>query len=145
MGRAMTQPKTRSTSSAHRLMLLSGTDLLSIQWGEVEPKVYFGILYLAVAATLITFFIGQNGAIRLGPTEASAYGFLTPAFVIGLNLLAFETAFEWRTMPGILLVSAAVIVIQRETNPASTANSRTERRTTNKQSELALIPTGACK
>jgi drug/metabolite transporter (DMT)-like permease len=127
------------------LMLLSGTDLLSIQWGEVEPKVYFGILYLAVATTLITFFIGQIGAIRLSPTKASAYSFLTPAIVIGLNLLAFATAVEWQALPGILLVSAAVIVIQRETIPQSTAISSTEKRTKKKHSEMILIQTGASK
>jgi drug/metabolite transporter (DMT)-like permease len=107
------------------LMLLSGTDLLSIQWEAIEPKVYCGLLYLAVACTLITFLIGQYAAVRLSPTKASAYSLLTPAIVIGLNMLVFQSAIEWRALPGILLVGAAVVAIQRETDLKSFHAGRT--------------------
>lgn len=103
------------------LILLSGTDLWNVQWSEVKPKVYYGVLYLAVACTLITFFILQHCTVRLSPTKASAYSLLTPAFVIGINLLVFRLPFEWATLPGILLVIASLIVIQRETNLTSSS------------------------
>lgn len=99
--------------------------MLSIQWKAIEPKVYYGLMYLAVASTLITFFVGQYGAVRLSPTKASAYSLLTPAFVIGLNMLVFNSAFEWATLPGVLLVGAAVVAIQRETDLKSFQEDRT--------------------
>jgi hypothetical protein len=42
-----------------------------------------------------------------------------------LNMLVFQSAIEWRALPGILLVGAAVVAIQRETDLKSIHAGRT--------------------
>ncbi|WP_428035289.1 DMT family transporter [Amphritea sp.] len=96
------------------LLLLSMPNLGQIAWTEVDINVYLGVLYLAVFTTLVSFFLLQLGTITLGATQVAAYGFLTPIFVVILNLLFGSAVFQWQLLPGIVLVLIAMLLVQRD-------------------------------
>ena len=102
------------------LFLLSASKLSSIDWLSVELSVYGGILYLSLFTTLVSFFLIQFGTVKIGPTKVAAYSFLTPLFVIGLSILIGLESFETATIPGIILVLGAVLLIQYDTQHAKT-------------------------
>ncbi len=96
------------------LLLLSLPDIQQIHWPDVSYRAFTGALYLALFTTLITFYLVQFGTLRLGATRVSAYSFLTPVFVMILNQLISPAPFIWSLLPGLLLVSLAMLLIQWE-------------------------------
>lgn len=94
------------------LFILSANSLAIVDWQGVETRVYLGVLYLSVFATLLTFFLLQLGTVNLGATKVAAYGFLTPIFVIALGLIFGLDSIELATLPGIGLVFVAMYLIQ---------------------------------
>ncbi|MDO6564401.1 DMT family transporter [Amphritea sp. 1_MG-2023] len=102
------------------LLLLSLPSLNGIAWHAVDLKVYLGILYLAIFTTLISFFLLQLGTLILGATQVAAYSFLTPMFVLILNILIGAMSLQWSLLPGIILVIIAMLLVQKE--PVSPRN-----------------------
>ena len=96
------------------LLLLSLPTLNQIEWQAVDSQVYLGILYLAIFTTLISFFLLQLGTLVLVATQVAAYSFLTPVFVVILNLFIGSAVFQWQLLPGIAFVLIAMILVQRE-------------------------------
>lgn len=95
------------------LLLLAGNSIFTVDWIEVQPKVWAGVLYLAFFTTVISFFLTQYSIPHLGPTRVMAYSYLYPALVLGLDLTFGN---EWpggRVLPGIIVVLLAMVVIQR--------------------------------
>ncbi len=95
------------------LLILSFSRLDQIVWQDLEIKVYAGLLYLSVFTTLGSFFVLQFSTVKLGATNVSAYGFLTPIFVIILSVVIGLDTFEWMTLPGIVLVLLSMFLIQK--------------------------------
>ena len=95
------------------LLAASAKNIMYIEWYNIEQKVYFGILYLSLFSTLVTFFLVNFSTVRIGATKVAAYGFLTPVFVIAISVFAGMETFEWVIVPGLLLILAAMVVIQR--------------------------------
>lgn len=99
---------------AFLLLIVSTETILTVEWYNVKSSVYGGILYLSLFATLITFFLLQLCVVKIGATKVAAYGFLTPIFVILISILVGMGKLELVTLPGILLVIAAMFIIQKE-------------------------------
>lgn len=95
------------------LLIFSGPRLLNIHWPEVELMVWTGILYLAVFTTIITFFLTQFSTIHIGPTRVMAYSYLYPLLVIILEWSLGRGLPPISTLPGIIIVLAAMPVLQR--------------------------------
>ncbi|MGF1686051.1 DMT family transporter [Photobacterium japonica] len=83
-------------------------------WQQLPATVYWGLLYLVVFTTLLSFFLQQLGALTLGAARSAAYSLLTPVFVMGMSFFLEPHAFSWIVLPGILLVVMGLIFIQRE-------------------------------
>jgi len=96
------------------LLIGSGKGIVDIDWFEIERPVYSGIAYLAVFSTLITFFLLHYCTVRLGATKTSAYGFLTPVFVVLLSVLLGMEEFEAVLAPGLFMIVVAMLMIQRD-------------------------------
>ena len=96
------------------LTVISWQDMGQINWRGVALNVYAGIAYLSVFTTLITFFLMQFGIVRIGATKASAYNFIIPVFVILLGIISRMEHFSPVTVPGILLIVVAMVLIQRD-------------------------------
>ena len=94
------------------LLLLSGQRLLVIEWGAVSATVWLGICYLALFTTVITFFLTQYSIAFLGPTRVMAYSYLYPTLVLLLDVVMGRGLPQPQVIPGVLVVLAAMFVIQ---------------------------------
>ncbi|PCJ32553.1 MAG: EamA family transporter [Gammaproteobacteria bacterium] len=101
------------------LLIASGASLSSVEWNLISVKTYSGILYLAFFTTLISFFLLQLCIMKIGATKVAAYNFLTPIFVIMISVV-LENEFELITLPGIILVIVAMLIIQYESSQKET-------------------------
>ena len=101
------------------LLLLGGSKLMTVSWVDVSLRVWLGIGYLAVFSTIITFFLTQYALLFLGPTRVAAYSYLYPGLVLVLELFFGNVWPGIQILPGIVIVLAAMIVIQQMKNIGS--------------------------
>ena len=94
-------------------LLLANSALWTMTWGDVPLFAYGGVASIAIASTVISFFLMQWGAIRLGPTRVQSYSYLLPAFVLAIDWAIGKGLPPLLTIPGIVIVIAASLVIQR--------------------------------
>ncbi len=95
------------------LLLLAGPKLLTVSWPDVSFRVWIALSYLAVFSTIITFFFTQYALLFLGPTRVAAYSYLYPGLVLLLDLYFGGSWPGVQILPGIVIVLAAMVVIQR--------------------------------
>jgi drug/metabolite transporter (DMT)-like permease len=95
------------------LLLFSARNFIGSGVTLIAPSVWFGIVYLAIFTTIITFFLTQYATLRIGPTRVMAYSYLYPAFVLLINWgWGLETP-TTKTLPGIITVLLAMLVVQQ--------------------------------
>lgn len=94
------------------LLLIAGPKLFSVAWSDVSFTVWGGIGYLAICATIFSFFVTQYAILFLGPTRVASYSYLYPALVLVLQVIFKGTWPGVGVLPGIALVLAAMFVIQ---------------------------------
>ena len=94
-------------------LVLANSALWTMDWGEVPLFAYGGVAYIALGGTVVAFFLMQWGTIRIGPTRVQAYSYLLPAFVLAIDWAFGKGLPPVLTAPGILIVIAASLVIQR--------------------------------
>lgn len=95
------------------LLLVAGSDLPRVDWGRVPLQLWLGVAYLAVFTTIITFFLTQYAVPVLGPTRVMAYSYLYPGLVLVLELALGHGLPPLPVIPGVLVVLAAMFVLQR--------------------------------
>ncbi|MDH3393546.1 MAG: DMT family transporter, partial [Desulfobulbaceae bacterium] len=81
------------------------------------PAVWAGIAYLAVFSTLITFFLTHFATPRIGSTRVMAYSYFYPALVLVLDWLLGQDLPPLMTLPGVIIVLLATVVLQRGVEP----------------------------
>lgn len=96
------------------LLILSAKLIIYVDWHNVKQSVYFGIVYISLFSTLATFFLVNYSTVRIGATKVAAYGFLTPVLVIAISILTGMEEFELIIVPGLVLILAAMIIVQRD-------------------------------
>ena len=69
--------------------------------------------YLAVFTTLVTFFVFQWSATVIGPTKVMSYTYLNPVLVIVIGVVLGQEVPPLVIIPGLLLIFAATLVLQR--------------------------------
>ncbi len=94
------------------LLLLNNSAVWNTAWGDVEFDVFIGIVYLAIFSTIITFFVQQHSTVRIGPTRVTAYSYLNPALVVGIEWTIGRGLPTAMTLPGVAIVFLATIVLQ---------------------------------
>jgi drug/metabolite transporter (DMT)-like permease len=94
------------------LLLLAGPQALTVSWADVPLKVWGGITYLAIGATIFSFFVTQYAILFLGPTRVASYSYLYPALVLVLEIVFYGTWPGWKILPGVALVFGAMLIIQ---------------------------------
>ncbi|MDD5758860.1 MAG: DMT family transporter [Desulfobulbaceae bacterium] len=95
------------------LLLLSYPKLATIDWQGIEFRIWAGILYLAFFSTIVTFYLTHLATPYLGPTRVMAYSYFYPSFVLAINWILGNGLPPLATLPGILVVSLSIIVLQR--------------------------------
>ncbi len=109
------------TTGAVWLFILSAPRLSEVAWNTIPVSVYAGIAYLAVFTTLVTFFVFQWSTGIIGPTKVMSYAFLNPAIVLGFGVILGKPAPPPETYPGLLIILAATVVLQRARTPSTGA------------------------
>lgn len=94
------------------LLLFAGSELPTVAWSAVPLFVWGGIAYLAVFTTIVTFFLTQYAVPYLGSTRVMAYSYLYPGLVLVIDLVLGHGLPPARVIPGVLVVLAAMVVLQ---------------------------------
>lgn len=81
-------------------------------WEKLPASVFWGLAYLALFTTLLSFFLQQLGAVTLGAARTSAYSLLTPVFVMAMSFYLDPQLFDWALLPGVVLVVVGLSLIQ---------------------------------
>jgi drug/metabolite transporter (DMT)-like permease len=96
-------------------MMLAGTLLLGLyawpavlatDWTALPGIVWVTLVYVAVAASAMTFVLLQYASLRLPAAKVMAYTYLVPAWVI-----LWEIALHGAVPPGLVLVGIAMTVL----------------------------------
>jgi len=87
---------------------------IPLHWDKVDSSMFTYLLYLSIAATLITAYLYQKATVILGPKKVMAYVYLNPA-TIGILLLVFEgVSMNAFTTLGIIISSFATLRLLKE-------------------------------
>lgn len=95
------------------LLAIANRQVWTTDWAAVGVDVWLGIVYLAIFSTIGSFYLFQYTSLRIGPTRVVSYNYLTPALVL---LVDWGFGKGWppaMTFPGIAIVVAAMLVLQR--------------------------------
>lgn len=101
------------TMNAGWCLLIANSALWTTPWLDVPAFAYGGIAYIAIGSTVISFFLIQSGTIKIGPTRVQSYSYLLPTFVLLIDWAIGKGLPTIATIPGIFIVLAASLVIQR--------------------------------
>ncbi len=95
------------------LLLVSGHQLNTIDWSGVPLSIWFGVSYLALFTTVISFFLTQYSIPYIGPTRVMAYSYLYPTLVLLIDMLLGKGWPGVGVLPGVLIVLSAMFVLQK--------------------------------
>jgi drug/metabolite transporter (DMT)-like permease len=54
---------------------------IPLEWSKIEGELIYYMIYLIVGATLMTVYLYQEAAIKIGPKKLMAYVYLNPAAI----------------------------------------------------------------
>lgn len=86
--------------------------LLQTDLGAVRIGVWFGIAYLAVFSTAITFFLSTMGSLTLPAFKVMSYTYLTPAVVAVCAAVLFGELPSLSVVAGIVMVMSVTFLLQ---------------------------------
>ncbi|WP_339948858.1 DMT family transporter [uncultured Albimonas sp.] len=96
------------------IVALATGSIFSTDWSAMPPIVWGAIVYLALGATALTFFLLQFAAMRLPSGKVMAYGYLVPSFIV---LWEGLFAGQWpgpSVLAGIGVTIVAMLLLLRE-------------------------------
>lgn len=96
------------------LTLYGARELVATDWGALPARVWWVLLYLAFCASSMTFVLLQYAALRLPSAKVMAYTYLTPAWVIGWEIVLGHGAPRGLVLVGIALTVLALGMLLKE-------------------------------
>lgn len=87
--------------------------IAATDWGNLPGVVWAAIVYLAVMATALTFFLVQFATLRLPSAKVMAYGYLVPVFVILWEGLLGHGWIAGPVWFGVIAVIAGLLLLLR--------------------------------
>ncbi|WP_294981449.1 DMT family transporter [Tabrizicola sp.] len=88
------------------LALYAGPAVLATDWATLPWVVWVTLVYVAVAASALTFVLLQYASLRLPAAKVMAYTYLVPSWVI-----LWEIILHGSVPPGLVLVGVALTVL----------------------------------
>lgn len=88
------------------LMIYAWPALLATDWAALPGIVWVTLVYVAVAASAMTFVLLQYASLRLPAAKVMAYTYLVPSWVI-----LWEIALHAATPPGLVLVGVVLTML----------------------------------
>ncbi|MFW2544216.1 DMT family transporter [Primorskyibacter sp. 2E107] len=102
------------TAGALLLALWAWRDILATDWAALPGIVWVTLLYVALAATALTFLILRFATLRLPSAKVMAYSYLTPSWVILWEMALGQGMPQAMVLPGVALTAAALLMLLRE-------------------------------
>jgi drug/metabolite transporter (DMT)-like permease len=93
------------------LILPGAPAIRSVDLAQLQPVIWFAIVYLAVVTTVITFMLLQFASMRLPAPKVLAYGYLTPSFIIVLEGLIGHGWVHPSVAAGALVTACGLLVM----------------------------------
>ena len=87
---------------------------ISFEWYKIEGELFYYILYLSIASTIVTLFLYQKSAIVLGSKKLMAYVYLSPAIVAIMSYFWIDTEITSGILLGIVISVFATVVLLRQ-------------------------------
>ncbi len=92
--------------------------ILATDWGALPPIVWITILYVAIAASAITFTLMQFASLRLPSAKVMAYTYLTPTWVILWEIALGRGLPPALIIVGVGLTALALLLLLKDEGPA---------------------------
>lgn len=96
------------------LILWGWSDLLETDWAALPAIVWITILYVAIAASSVTFVLIQYASLRLPSSKVMAYTYLVPSWVIIWELLLWGAVPPLMIIGGVVLTTVALVMLLKE-------------------------------
>jgi drug/metabolite transporter (DMT)-like permease len=87
---------------------------IPLEWHKIEGELFYYVLYLALASTILTLFLYQKSAALLGSKKLMAYLYLSPAIVAVMSYFYKDVSISWSVFVGIVISLFATIILLRE-------------------------------
>ena len=102
------------TAGSLILCLWTGRDLWETDWAALPAIVWWTMLYVAVAATGITFLILRYATLRLPAAKVMAYTYIVPSCVILWELALGQGVSSAWVLPGVALTAVALLLLLKD-------------------------------
>ncbi|WP_323767231.1 DMT family transporter [Antarctobacter sp.] len=102
------------TAGSVMLCLWAGPELLSMDWAALPVIVWWTILYVALAATAVTFLILRYATLRLPAAKVMAYTYIVPSCVILWELALGRGVPTAMILPGVALTAFSLLLLLKD-------------------------------
>jgi drug/metabolite transporter (DMT)-like permease len=102
------------TAGALILCVWAGRDLLAMDWAALPMIVWWTILYVALAATGITFLILRYATLRLPAAKVMAYTYIVPSCVILWEVALGQGVPSGMVLPGVVLTGLSLLLLVKD-------------------------------
>jgi drug/metabolite transporter (DMT)-like permease len=97
------------------LVLIWGwRDVVATDWGGLRPLVWITLIYVAVFASALSFFLVQFATLRLPAAKVMAYTYLTPSWVILWEIALGQPVPPVLVLGGIALTVVALLMLLKD-------------------------------
>ncbi len=110
------------------LALIGAGDLAATEWRAVPLGAWSGIAYLAVFTTAVTFYLLKYASLRLPAAKVMSYNYLTPSFVVLLEVGRTGDAPPATILVGAGITALATLFLQLSASTAEVRNVRHQNR-----------------
>ena len=93
------------------LLLIGWRSLIETDWSALPMIVWIALIYVAVAASAMTFVLIQYASLRLPAAKVMAYTYLTPSWVILWEIALGHGVPPVFTLAGIALTVVALLML----------------------------------
>ncbi|MBY6113668.1 DMT family transporter [Mameliella alba] len=100
------------------LCVWAGPDLLAMDWAALPAIVWWTILYVALAATGVTFVILRYATLRLPAAKVMAYTYIVPSCVILWELALGRGVPTALVLPGVALTALSLLLLLKDEEKA---------------------------
>ncbi len=98
------------------LLLWGWRDVLATDWLALPAIVWICLLYVAIAASALTFVLLQYATLRLPSAKVMAYTYLVPSWVILWEVALGRPAPPLIVLGGVALTGLALLLLLKDEN-----------------------------
>jgi len=101
------------------LCLWAAPDLVAMDWAALPAIVWWTILYVALAATGLTFMILRFATLQLPAAKVMAYTYIVPSCVILWELALGQGGPSLLVLPGVALTALSLLLLLKDEESAA--------------------------